>query len=195
MQNRLLIINNHDSFTYNLVDLLRPLSVRMQIIATEQLSSVTDMESFSHVLISPGPDVPEAYPQLFEMLRRHYRHKSILGVCLGHQTLCRFFGASLYNLSACRHGVEESFNLERQSDLFRNLPARFRIGLYHSWAVSPQNFPSELEIVGRCDAGVIMAVQHKTLPLYGVQFHPESFISEYGTQILSNWLEIGGSAL
>lgn len=187
MCKNLLIINNHDSFTYNLVDLVRRLSINFEVINVEDLQ-LDDVEPFSHILISPGPDVPEAYPMLFSVLQRYYQSKSILGVCLGHQTLCRFFGSELYNLDAVRHGQAKQIKLVSPSLLFSNLPPQFQVGLYHSWAVAKMDFPAELDITAICEDNVIMAMQHKQLPIYGVQFHPESYISEYGLNILTNWL-------
>ncbi|MBN6069609.1 anthranilate synthase component II [Aggregatibacter actinomycetemcomitans] len=184
----LLIINNHDSFTFNLVDLIRRLVVPFQVVNVEDLD-LGAVENFSHLLISPGPDVPRAYPQLFVLLERYHQRKSILGVCLGHQMLCEFFGAALYNLPSPRHGRAKLLHLVSDSPLFKNLSPTFQIGLYHSWAVSEAHFPAQLQITARCSDNIIMAMQHKTLPIYGVQFHPESYISEYGEQILQNWLQ------
>lgn len=183
----LLIINNHDSFTYNLVDLIRTLNIPFNVVNVENIS-LEQAEAFSHLLISPGPDVPEAYPQLFHLLQHFYRNKPILGVCLGHQTLCRFFGATLYNLADVRHGQNRKLKVRSNSRLFYGLPSQFRVGLYHSWAVAEQDFPAELDITARCSDGVIMAFEHQHLPIFGVQFHPESYISEYGKEILSNFL-------
>jgi para-aminobenzoate synthetase component 2 len=193
----LLIVNNHDSFTYNLVDLLRRIrGLEMVVCDTEQLN-LQQLDLFSHILISPGPDIPQAYPQLFELLKHYHTQKSILGVCLGHQTLCQFFGGSLYNLPQVRHGRSAMLhqNSDQQSTalngiekslLFKNLPRSFKIGLYHSWAV--ENLPSCLQATAFDQNGTLMAMQHRTLPIYGVQFHPESFITEYGELLLRNWL-------
>lgn len=191
----LLVINNHDSFTYNLVDLLRRINnVAMTVCDTEKVN-LHAVEQFSHILISPGPDIPTAYPQLFEILKNYHQKKSILGVCLGHQALCQFFGGKLYNLPHIRHGRSAVLNqimIQNQSKkplLFKNLPQSFKIGLYHSWAVDQHSLPTCLQTIATDQDGTIMAIQHRTLPIYGVQFHPESFISEYGEQILRNWLE------
>ncbi|OZN48472.1 anthranilate synthase component II [Gallibacterium anatis] len=190
MNTNLLIINNHDSFTYNLVDLIRQFDVPFSVVNVEQLN-LDEVDNFSHILISPGPDVPNAYPQLFAMLERYQHSKSILGVCLGHQTLCQFFGAKLYNLPQVRHGQARKINvLQEKSSLFAGLPAQFQIGLYHSWAVSTERFPSELEITAVDDENVVMAIQHRYLPIYGVQFHPESYISEGGRILISNFLKV-----
>ncbi|KAE9531090.1 anthranilate synthase component II [Testudinibacter aquarius] len=182
----LLIINNHDSFTYNLVDLLRRIEgLEMQVCDTENVD-LDRVADFSHLLISPGPDVPSAYPQLFEILQRYHQQKSILGVCLGHQTLCQFFGGELYNLAQIRHGRSEVLRQTDSSLLFQNLPQSFKIGLYHSWAI--KNLPPCLQATAVDQDGTLMAMQHRTLPIFGVQFHPESFITEHGEQMLRNWL-------
>ncbi|MFU2079645.1 anthranilate synthase component II [Avibacterium endocarditidis] len=188
MNTNLLIINNHDSFTYNLVDLIRQFDVPFSVVNVEELR-INEVDNFSHILISPGPDVPSAYPQLFAMLERYQHSKSILGVCLGHQTLCQFFGAKLYNLPQVRHGQAKQIKVRSNSALFFGLPTQFQIGLYHSWAVSDQHFPPQLEITATCEDDVIMAMQHRHLPIFGVQFHPESYISEQGKALIANWLK------
>lgn len=189
-QLKLLIIDNHDSFTFNLVDLLGKIGVIPDVVVVEKL----DLEAivqYSHILISPGPDVPRAYPQTFAMLARYYQHKSILGVCLGHQTLCEFFGGELYNLPSVRHGHQRPLRHFEANRLFEHIPPNSKVGLYHSWAIlqkSLENTP--LVATSCCDQNVLMAVKHKTLPIYGVQFHPESFLTEFGEQMLKNWLGI-----
>ena len=184
---KILVINNHDSFTYNLVDLIRQLQVRFDVVSIEDLS-LDCVEGYTHILISPGPDVPSSYPQLFATLERFYQTKSILGVCLGHQTLCEFFGGELYNLPRVRHGLKRRLNVLLNSGLFLGLPAEFEIGLYHSWAVQTESMPDTLEITAVCDDEIVMATQHKNLPIFSVQFHPESYMSEFGEKMLQNWL-------
>ncbi|WP_373778099.1 anthranilate synthase component II [Glaesserella sp.] len=184
----LLIIDNHDSFTFNLVDLVRKIGVEMQVVSVEDLD-LDAVEHFSHIMISPGPDVPSAYPQLFALLERYHHAKSILGVCLGHQTLCQFFGGALYNLETVRHGQRRSLVQHSPNPLFEGLPDSFHIGLYHSWAILQNSLANTpLVMTASCDQGVLMAIRHQYLPIYGVQFHPESFITEHGEQILRNWL-------
>lgn len=185
----LLLIDNHDSFTFNLVDLLRKIGVKTEVISVENLD-LDAVENFSHIMISPGPDVPRAYPQLFEMLERYHQTKSILGVCLGHQTICEFFGGELYNLNTVRHGQQRLLTQTSANPLFDALPQTFNIGLYHSWAISQNSLlNTPLVATAFCDQNVLMAVKHPSLRIYGVQFHPESFITEYGEQILRNWLK------
>lgn len=188
----LLIIDNHDSFTFNLVDLLRPIceehQIKMEITQSANLD-LDAVDAFSHLLISPGPDVPRAYPNTFLMLARYYQHKSILGICLGHQTLCEFFGAELYNLAEVRHGKQGRVEQISTNPIFEGLPKYFKVGLYHSWAISQNSLKnSPLVATTVCDQSVLMAFKHQHLPIYGVQFHPESFITEYGDHILRNWL-------
>lgn len=187
MQKRLLLIDNHDSFTYNLVDLIRQLAVPFELVTVENLPQV-EMADFTHIIISPGPDVPFAYPQTFEMLEKYHTEKAILGVCLGHQTLCEFFGGSLYNLKEVRHGQAKRLKVRSNSALFSALPTEFDVGLYHSWAVNPSDFPAELRVSATCSDEIIMAFEHKTLPIFGVQFHPESYMSAFGLAILQNFI-------
>lgn len=123
---RLLIINNQDSFTYNLVDVIRGLAVPFDVVNVQELD-VDAVANYSHILISPGPDVPRAYPQLFALLERYHQSKSILGVCLGHQTLCEFFGGELYNLDKVRHGRCQRLQVRSESVLFQGLPLNFKL--------------------------------------------------------------------
>lgn len=184
----LLIVDNNDSFTFNLVDLIRKIDVPMAIVPVAELD-LDKVEAFSHILISPGPDVPRAYPPLFALLERYHQTRSILGVCLGHQTLCEFFGGELYNLGKVRHGQQRQLIQTKSNLLFAGLPKQFQIGLYHSWAILPESLAnSPLVATAFCDQDILMAVQHQHLPLFSVQFHPESFITEYGEYILKNWL-------
>ncbi|MDO4697922.1 MAG: anthranilate synthase component II [Pasteurellaceae bacterium] len=185
----LLLIDNHDSFTFNLVDLLRKIGVETKVVSVENVD-LDEVENFSHIMISPGPDVPRAYPQLFAMLERYHKTKSILGVCLGHQTLCEFFGGELYNLNNVRHGQQRPLTQIASNPIFDGLPQTFNIGLYHSWAILQNSlFNTPLVTTAVCDQNVLMAVKHKAFRVYGVQFHPESFITEFGEQMLRNWLK------
>ncbi|MDG6882469.1 Para-aminobenzoate synthase glutamine amidotransferase component II [Phocoenobacter uteri] len=185
-----LIIDNHDSFTFNLVDLFRKIGSRVDVILVEDLD-LAIVEKYSHILISPGPDVPRSYPKLFEMLQCYAQTKSILGVCLGHQVLCEYFGGELYNLNKVRHGQRKQIHCVKQNAIFDSLPSQFDVGLYHSWTISSDSLhSSSLDITAICDEQVVMAVAHQTLPIYGVQFHPESFMTEFGKEILLNWLRI-----
>ena len=145
---KLLVVNNRDSFTYNLVELVRQLNVPYQVVNVEVMTEDTPRD-FSHILISPGPDVPSAYPQLFKLLQNTYREKSILGVCLGLQTLGQFFGAHLYNLATPRHGLQSQIKMLVKTRMWQALPEQFKVGLYHSWA---RNGLSTSEIANFCCA-------------------------------------------
>ena len=183
------LVNNHDSFTYNLVELLRQCEIPFQVCDVEKVDLAL-IEPFSHILISPGPDVPSAYPQLFEIYHKFHQSKSILGVCLGHQSLWEFFGGELKQLQAPRHGERKYCRVSAPSSLFAGLPKNFYVGLYHSWAVKEMSSDFPLDVTAQCDDKVILAYQHKSLPIYGIQFHPESIMSEFGLQIMQNWLAI-----
>ncbi len=190
MLKKLLIIDNHDSFTFNLVDLLRKLDVPAKVVLVEELD-LNEVEHFSHILISPGPDVPRAYLQTFAMLERYHQTKSILGVCLGHQTICEFFGGKLYNLNDVRHGQQRTLTQIEPNPIFKGLPKQLKVGLYHSRAFCKIRCKIHRLYQPRvCDQNVLMAFKHQHLPIFGVQFHPESFITEFGQQMLANWLEI-----
>ena len=191
---KILLIDNNDSFTYNLVALLRKLRVNFTVIAIENFEP-NQIGNFSHVHISPGPDVPRAYPKIYAMLQayiqtQNFQNIPIFGVCLGHQIICDFFGATVYNLPSPRHGMvgQLTLNTAHTSPIFTDLPTTFQVGLYHSWAVSSTDFPQALQVTARCQDEIIMAVQHNDLPIFGVQFHPESYISEFGLEILANFI-------
>lgn len=188
---KILLIDNNDSFTYNLVELIRQLDIDFDVINYEDLI-IDTVANFSHIIISPGPDVPSVYPKMFDLLERLYQQKNILGVCLGHQIICEFFGARLLNLTSPRHGMvgQLTLNPTQASQIFKNLPSQFQVGLYHSWAVSPQDFPNCLQVTSTCQDDIVMSVKHTTLPIFGVQFHPESYISQFGKAILANFIEL-----
>lgn len=196
MPKNILLIDNNDSFTYNLVELLRRLQVGFSVVTIQDFEP-SDIADFSHIIISPGPDVPRVYPKIYTMLQRYtdtlaFQQKPILGVCLGHQIIGDFFGARVFNLPSPRHGMlgQLHINSAINSKIFANLPLSFNIGLYHSWAVSSQNFPQDLQITATCQDNIVMAIQHKALPIFGVQFHPESYMSAFGQQILTNFSQI-----
>ncbi len=185
-----LIIDNNDSFTFNLVDLFRQLNVTVDVISVKDLN-LEMVDKYSHILISPGPDLPKSYPFLFEMLKRYATKKTILGVCLGHQVLGEFFGGKLFNLEDVRHGEQRVITKIKPSVIFNNFPLTFNVGLYHSWAILQKSLiNTPLCVTAVCEDNIVMAIEHQSLPIYGVQFHPESFMTDSGIKILQNWLEI-----
>lgn len=185
---RILFIDNFDSFTYNVVELLRQFDeLSYEVVTNDNLHAI-ELSDYDKVLISPGPDLPAAAGGLLPFLKQYATQIPILGICLGHQALAVHFGAELARYANPKHGEKTVLNILKQDGLFTNLPQGFEVGLYHSWYVKRESLPAELEITAVNEEGIIMAMQHKKWPLYSVQFHPESFMSCYGKEILHNFL-------
>jgi para-aminobenzoate synthetase component II len=183
---KLLLIDNYDSFTFNLMALLQQLpEVQVQVVKNDNPILLEPIMA-THILVSPGPDVPEAAGLLMQCLKNNYRQKSILGVCLGHQALAQLLDNTLYKMPTPQHGMLASINIKTDTKLFANMPSQIMVGLYHSWAIA--NTANNLEVTATDINNVVMAFQHQTLPLYGVQFHPESYMTNNGLQLLKNWL-------
>jgi len=184
-----LLIDNFDSFTYNLAQLLEESGkCSFEIRKIDDLS-LKDIESFDKILISPGPGLPEEKPFLLELIRYFAPQKSILGICLGHQAIAMAFGAKLMHLQVIKHGETSSVvRTKVVSPIFRNLPEDLDGGRYHSWVVDPETLPSCLKITALSEEGHIMAVQHKEYEVYGLQFHPESILTPFGNTLIGNWL-------
>ena len=188
---KVLLLDNHDSFTYNLAELLRNNSKVTFIICTaEKLSSIR-ISDYDKILISPGPGIPKEYPVLKEILQ-HYGHlKSIFGICLGNQAIAEYFGASLFNLDSVRHGEVVKINVTSHShSLFSGIPVWFEAGLYHSWAVDKKTLPECLRITALSADGIIMGLAHQTFDICSVQFHPESVMTSFGQKIMDNWIRL-----
>ena len=186
---KILIVDNYDSFTYNLSHYAKSYASEVEVVRNDVLI-FEDLERFDKIIISPGPGLPKETRNLFEVLKRFHKEKPILGVCLGMQGIAQFFGGSLLNQEKVKHGVEEIITITEPSKLFEAIPSTIKVGLYHSWKINPENFPEELRITAISDSGVIMALEHKALPIYGVQFHPESIMTEYGKMIISNFVGV-----
>lgn len=183
---KILLIDNYDSFTFNIVEQFRYLKINIEVITINNLNDKL-LKDFSKIIISPGPGNPQEKPLIKQFINSYKAEKSILGVCLGHQVICHYFGANLYNLSEPIHGQAHTvFNLNN-SNLFKDIPSEFKVGLYHSWAVSNDNLPKDLSITGISEHDIIMAIKHNKYDINSVQFHPESFISEYGINIFNNF--------
>lgn len=184
-----LLIDNYDSFTWNLVQLLRESGMCRYEVAFNDSISADECSGFDKILISPGPGLPHEAGITCEVIKRWSEHKSILGVCLGHQAIGVVFGAKLKRLPCPKHGSKELCVLTKaQTKLFGNIPESFQTGHYHSWVLNPQHFPESLLITAEDNYGNIMAITHKTYDVHGVQFHPESIMTGYGKQMISNWL-------
>jgi anthranilate synthase component 2 len=186
---RVLVFDNYDSFTYNLVHLVEKiLHQRVDVHRNDQLP-LEKVKDYDKIILSPGPGIPSEAGLLLPLIKEYASSKSILGVCLGHQAIGESFGGKLENLSTVYHGVATPvMQTDAKADLFAGLPDEFEVGRYHSWIVAEKGLPSELEITARDVNGMIMAMQHKTYDVKGVQFHPESVLTPEGERILRNWL-------
>jgi len=189
----ILVFDNYDSFTYNLVHLVEKIThTKADVYRNDQIA-LEKVKEYDKIILSPGPGIPEEAGLLLPLIKEYAATKSILGVCLGHQAIGQAFGGKLINLSTVYHGVAtqiktKSEKIKVESPLFKGLPDRIEVGRYHSWIVSDENFPEELEVTARDDNNYIMALQHKNYDVQGVQFHPESVLTPDGEKILKNWL-------
>lgn len=186
---KLLILDNYDSFTYNLVQLVEQHGGwDFKVIKNDEIK-IEEVEDYQKILLSPGPGLPSDAGIMPQILAAYAATKSILGVCLGHHAIAEAFGGSLYNFSQPVHGLQRKVSILEDDILFKNLPNSIEVGLYHSWAVQKENFPQELLITALSEKGVIMALQHKSFDVRGVQFHPESIMTAYGKEMIWNWLD------
>lgn len=188
---KVLIFDNYDSFTYNLVHLVEKiLHEKVDVYRNDQIA-LEKVNEYDKIILSPGPGIPNEAGLLLPLIKEYAPTKSILGVCLGHQAIGEAFGGTLINLSTVFHGVATDCQLSTTiCQLFTGLPDNITIGRYHSWIVSDKNFPQELEITARDENNYIMALQHKTYDVQGVQFHPESVLTPDGEKIMRNWLNV-----
>ena len=189
---KILVFDNYDSFTYNLVHLVQKIvKDKLDVYRNDQIP-LEKVKAYDKIILSPGPGIPKEAGLLLPLIKEYASSKSILGVCLGHQAIGEAFGGTLTNLSTVYHGVSTPVKIvkhEAKHDLFDGLPDEFEVGRYHSWIVNEKDFPKELDITARDDNGYIMALQHKIYDVQGVQFHPESVLTPDGETILRNWLK------
>jgi anthranilate synthase component II len=190
---KILVFDNYDSFTYNLVHLVEQITGnKVDVFRNDELP-LEKVKDYDKILLSPGPGVPSEAGLLLPLIKEYAATKSILGVCLGHQAIGEAFGGTLTNLSTVYHGiatpVQQLANEGKHSRLFEGLAEEFVVGRYHSWVVDQQDFPTDLQITAKEAHGYIMALEHKTYDVQGVQFHPESILTPDGAIILKNWLK------
>jgi anthranilate synthase component 2 len=185
---RLLIIDNFDSFTWNLHHELHRWVHDVLVLRNDEVTEDAVLGS-DGVVLSPGPGLPAEAGRMPEVIKKFVGVRPFLGVCLGHQALAEYFGASLLNLDGVLHGLAGSCTLSESDPLFDGVRQPFEIGHYHSWIVDDVGFPDALKVLARSDKGHIMALRHRSLPVYGVQFHPESVLTPYGSTILRNWCD------
>lgn len=185
---KILVFDNYDSFTYNLVHLVEKIThEKVDVYRNDQIA-LEKIKDYDKIILSPGPGIPSEAGLLLDVIREYASTKSILGVCLGHQAIGEVFGGELENLDTVYHGVATPCKLSKRSPLFKDLPESIEVGRYHSWIVKDEAFPEELEVTARDDNNYIMALQHKKYDVQGVQFHPESVLTPDGEVILRNWL-------
>jgi anthranilate synthase component 2 len=186
---KILVIDNYDSFTYNLVHVIKKISGEdVKVVRNDEID-IKSVESYDKIVLSPGPGIPSEAGMLKQVITSYAKSKSILGVCLGHQAIGEVFGARLLNMERVIHGMSTPVHIvSRLTTLFKNIPDTFEAGRYHSWVIDETDIPSCLEVTGVDDTNRIMSIRHKEYDVQGVQFHPESVLTPLGEQIIANWL-------
>ncbi|MCS4167490.1 Aminodeoxychorismate synthase component 2 [compost metagenome] len=188
--NKIVVIDNYDSFTYNLVHLLQELDQEYVVWRNDKFK-LEDIDAFDKILLSPGPGIPEEAGLLLDVIRTYAPHKSILGICLGQQAIAEVFGGTLFNMEKPLHGVATNITVVDESEkLFRDFPKDSKIGRYHSWAVNKDSLPASLKVTAIDENGIIMALTHTEYDVRGMQFHPESVLTTNGKKLIENWLGI-----
>lgn len=183
---KILIVDNYDSFTYNLFHYVQQFSDIVTVIRNNEIH-FSEVKSFDKIILSPGFGLPSEHKNLIALIQQFATTKSILGVCLGHQAIVESFGGSLINLNEVMHGISTNLLIQDSTTIFRKIPRKIKVGHYHSWVADEKSLPDCLMITSKNETGLIMSVRHKSLAIEGVQFHPESVMTEYGLQMIKNW--------
>lgn len=186
---KIVIIDNYDSFTYNLSHLVKEHGADVTVFRNDKFI-LNEIEQYDKIILSPGPGIPSEAGLLLDVIRTYRGRKPMLGVCLGHQAIGEVFGARLTNLSTVYHGVATEGTQYGNDPIFRGMPKRIIMGRYHSWVVDSTSLPECLEVTAMSDDGYIMALRHRHYDIHGIQFHPESVLTPEGRQIVKNWLEL-----
>jgi anthranilate synthase component 2 len=191
MNDKILIIDNYYSFTYNLVHLVNEIGLQCEVWRNDKFN-IDDVDAYDHIILSPGPGIPSEAGLLLDVIEKYAPTKSIFGVCLGQQAIAEVFGGTLYNLKQPMHGIATPIKVtDRQEKLFTGLPESFKVGRYHSWVVDGNDLPEVLSVTAIDEAdNSVMALRHKEYDVRGVQFHPESILTEYGKEMMKNWLGV-----
>lgn len=186
---QVLVVDNYDSFTFNLVQILKQSrKCKFEVRKNDEIK-LEQVQNYDKILLSPGPDLPQQAGKMPAIIQNFASQKSILGICLGHQAIAEFFGAKLFRLKKVRHGMQHKVQILDSSDiLFRNLPQEILVGLYHSWAVENELLPKHLQITSIDENQTIMSISHTQFDIKGIQFHPESMMTEWGSTMIENWL-------
>jgi anthranilate synthase component 2 len=192
---KILIFDNYDSFTYNLVHMVEGITNEKADVYRNDKISLESIDEYDKIILSPGPGLPCESGLLLPLIEKFAPSKSIMGVCLGQQAIAEVFGGKLINLKNVYHGVATKIKVDEhrtktQNDVFKDFPSEFEAGRYHSWVVDSENFPQDLEITARDEDGLIMGLRHRTYDVQGVQFHPESVLTPEGEKMMRNWLSI-----
>ena len=186
---KMVLIDNYDSFTFNLVHYLEELNCDILVLRNNEFE-IEELQYFDAILLSPGPGIPSESGLLLKIIKTYASTKKILGICLGHQAIGEVFGATLVNLDTVFHGVSTKINITDTTEtLFSNLPQQIEVGRYHSWVINPSDLPEVLEVTSISENGEIMSIRHKHFNVKGVQFHPESILTASGKTILANWIQ------
>jgi anthranilate synthase component 2 len=183
---KILLLDNYDSFTYNLYHYLQQFCDDVTVLRNDAITA-EETDAFTHIVLSPGPGLPKESGVLMDVIARQAGKKPILGICLGMQAIAEYFGANLFNQSEVKHGVTTRVLFNAREPFFAGLTSPTTVGLYHSWAVDGETLPAVLKVSATSTEGVIMALKHRQLPIFGVQFHPESILTPAGLQMIGNW--------
>lgn len=187
---RVLLLDNYDSFTFNLAQVLvQSHKCKFEVKKNDKIS-LDEINNYDKILLSPGPNLPKEAGMMPEIIQSFASEKPILGICLGHQAIAEFFGAKLFRLEKVKHGIQSKIKILDNSDyLFHKLPNEIFVGLYHSWAINNKTLPQNLQITSIDENNTIMSISHDRFDLKGIQFHPESMMTKFGSQIIENWLD------
>lgn len=185
-----IVIDNYDSFTYNLVRYINISTGERPYVVRNDLVDIDIIDNFDNIVFSPGPGLPYEAGLMMDIIKKYYCSKKILGVCLGHQAIAEFFGARLKKLNSVKHGVSSNATIFDKSNIYKKIPTNISVGRYHSWCVDEDNFPHNLIITSKSEDNNIMSLKHNKLPIYGVQYHPESILTPYGLKIINNFLKL-----
>ena len=184
---RILIVDNYDSFTHNLYHYVSQFEKNVEVVKNDKISLI-EVEKYDKIILSPGPGLPDEHKNLKEIIEQFSSTKSILGVCLGHQAIAECFGAKLKNLEDVLHGISSEILFIKKDRIFNQIPNQIKVGHYHSWVIDEKTLPSCLEVTSKNEDGIIMSICHKEYDLKGLQFHPESILTEYGLLMIKNWI-------
>ncbi len=185
---KILVFDNYDSFTYNLVHLVEKITNQKVTVVRNDQITLEEVAAYDKIILSPGPGIPSEAGLLLPLIKQYAASKSILGVCLGHQAIGEAFGATLENLTTVYHGVATPIKIDNTNYLFNGLKDTIEVGRYHSWVIANKNFPNTLKVTATDENGLIMAIEHTAYDVCGVQFHPESVLTPNGETVIKNWL-------